>query len=192
MMTINPLLPFFPDFVSFLIYGLVTGYLLKIWRLAKRNIITLLFFLYCYLVWIASMALLMTVQPQERQVWFVCGFALTFVKIFAIVRYPFAYAFEYFFDALEENRYQRQARKSQRQKEREHWEYQEAGRRGNGSSFQEEQARRRRKCGITETKRDKAKNGNRKPIKTEKQADKGKSGRRSKINKNGSIKSEPK
>ena len=95
------------------------------------------------------MALLMVIQTQERKIWFAVGFALTFVKIFQVVRYPFVYAFDSIADTLDERRYQRQARKYQRQREQDNWDYQEertsdrrGGGNGNGWSFEEELARR--------------------------------------------------
>jgi E3 ubiquitin-protein ligase DOA10 len=127
MISINPLLPFFPDSISFLIYGLVTGLLLKFWRIAKRNIFVILFFLYAYAVWLASMALLMSVQSQTQQAWFLFGFALTFIKIFSIIRTifftPFVFAFETITERVQEHRADRRDHQRQQQRERESQNY---------------------------------------------------------------------
>ena len=127
MIVINPLLPFFPESISFLIYGLVTGLLLEFWRVAKRNIFIILFFLYAYAVWLASMALLMSVQSQTRQAWFLFGFALTFIKIFSIIRTivfsPFTWAFETITDRVQERRADQRDRERQQQREQENHNY---------------------------------------------------------------------
>ena len=127
MISINPLLPFFPESISFLIYGIVTGLLLKFWRIAKKNIFVILFFLYAYAVWLASMALLMSVQNQTRQAWFLFGFALNFIKIFSIIRMilfaPFTWAFEIIADRVQERRADRRDRERQQQREQENQNY---------------------------------------------------------------------
>jgi hypothetical protein len=41
-------IPFFPDCISFLIYGLVTGLLLKLWRITKKHLFLMPFFLVPY------------------------------------------------------------------------------------------------------------------------------------------------
>lgn len=127
MISINPLMPFFPDSISFLIYGIFTGLLLKFWRIAKRNIFVILFFLYAYAVWLASMALLMSVQSQTRQAWFLFGFALTFIKTFSIIRTivftPFVFAFETITDRIQERRADRRDRERQQQREQESQSY---------------------------------------------------------------------
>jgi hypothetical protein len=104
MNAINPLMMFFPESVSFLIYGLFTGLLLKFWKIAKRNIFIILFFLYAYAVWLASMAMLIISQNHERQAWFIFGFILTFLNIFSIIRTiiftPFIFAYENITDRM--------------------------------------------------------------------------------------------
>jgi F0F1-type ATP synthase membrane subunit b/b' len=145
MITINPLLPFFPESLSFLIYGLVTGLLLKFWKIAKRNIFIILFFLYAYGVWIASMYLLMFGQSQIRQAWFLFGFALTFIQIFSIIRTiafsPFTWAFETITDRVQERRADR--RDQYRQAEREEREQNNrTEQERNQDLFRAEQARR--------------------------------------------------
>lgn len=127
MIVINPLLPFFPESLSFLIYGIVTGLLLKFWRIAKRNIFIILFFLYAYAVWLASMALLMSVQSQTRQAWFIFGFILTFLNIFSIIRTitftPFTWAFETITDRVQERRADQRDRERQQQRDQENQNY---------------------------------------------------------------------
>jgi hypothetical protein len=105
----------------------VTGLLLKFWRIAKRNIFIILFFLYAYAVWLASMALLMSVQSQTRQAWFIFGFALTFVKVFLIIRTiaftPFTWAYETISDGIGERRADRRDRERQEEREQESQNY---------------------------------------------------------------------
>lgn len=123
MLAINPLLPFFPDSISFLIYGLVTGLLLKFWRIAKKHFFLMPFFLVPYFAWAVIMFAFITVQPQERQVWFVFGFALTFMKIFSIIRTPFTWAFEIITDGIQERRADRRDEQRQQQREQENRSY---------------------------------------------------------------------
>ena len=142
MSAINPLMMFFPDSISFLIYGLFTGLLLKFWRIARRNIIFILIFLYAYAVWLASMGLLMIPQSHEMQAWFIFGFALTLIKIFSIIRTiifsPFVFAYESITDGIGERRADR--RDQQRREERERNDRTEQER--NQDLFRQEQARR--------------------------------------------------
>jgi hypothetical protein len=123
MLAINPLLPFFPDSISFLIYGLVTGLLLKFWRIAKKNIFLIIFFLYVYAVWAIIMFAFITVQPEERQAWFIFGFALTFVKILSIIRTiaftPFTWAYETITEGIGERRADRRDQQRREQREQE-------------------------------------------------------------------------
>jgi hypothetical protein len=133
---------FFPESVSFLIYGLFTGFLLKFWKIAKRNIFIILFFLYAYAVWLASMAMLIIPQNHERQAWFIFGFILTFLNIFSIIRMiiftPFVFAYESITDGIGERRADR--RDQQRREERERNDRTEQER--NQDLFRQEQARR--------------------------------------------------
>ena len=142
MNVINPLMMFFPESVSFLIYGLFTGLLLKFWKRAKRNIFIILFFLYAYAVWLASMAMLIIPQNHERQAWFIFGFILTFLNIFSIIRMiiftPFVFAYESITDGIGERRADR--RDQQRREERERNDRTEQER--NQDLFRQEQARR--------------------------------------------------
>jgi DnaJ domain len=122
MNAINPLMMFFPESVSFLIYGLFTGFLLKFWKIAKRNIIFILIFLYAYAVWLASMAMLMIPQSHERQAWFIFGFILTFLSIFSIIRTiiftPFVFAYENITDRMGERRANRRDQERREERER--------------------------------------------------------------------------
>jgi hypothetical protein len=113
---------FFPESVSFLIYGLFTGLLLKFWKIAKRNIFIILFFLYAYAVWLASMAMLIIPQSHERQAWFIFGFILTFLSIFSIIRTiiftPFVFAYENITDRMGERRADRRDQERREERER--------------------------------------------------------------------------
>lgn len=142
MLAINPLLPFFPDSISFLIYGLVTGLLLKFWRIAKKHFFLMPFFLVPYFAWAVIMFAFITVQSQERQVWFIFGFILTFVKIFSIIRRivfaPFTWAFETITDGIGERRADRRDQQRREQREQDDRTRQEY----NQDLFRAEQARR--------------------------------------------------
>jgi len=142
MLAINPLLPFFPDSISFLIYGLVTGLLLKFWKIAKKHFFLIPFFLVPYGAWAVIMFAFITVQPQERQIWFLFGFILTFIKIFSTIRTvlfsPFIWAFETITDGMGERRTDRRDQQRREQREREEQAYREQ----NQDLFREEQARR--------------------------------------------------
>lgn len=125
MIVINPLLPFFPDSISFLIYGLVTGLLLKFWRIAKKHFFLMPFFLVPYFAWAVIMFAFITVQPQERKIWFLFGFALTFIKIFSIIWSPFVFVFETITEGIQERRADRRDRERQQQREQESHNYQD-------------------------------------------------------------------
>lgn len=142
MLAINSLLPFFPDSISFLIYGLVTGLLLKFWKIAKKSFFLIPFFLVPYSVWAIIMFAFITAQPQERQVWFIFGFILTFIKIFSIIRTivfsQFTWAYETITDGIGERRADRRDQQQRDQREREEQAYREQ----NQDLFREEQSRR--------------------------------------------------
>jgi DnaJ-domain-containing protein 1 len=84
----------------------------------------------------------MSVQSQTRQAWFIFGFALTFVKVFLIIRTiaftPFTWAYETISDGIGERRADRRDR--ERQEEREQNDRTEQER--NQELFRQEQARR--------------------------------------------------
>lgn len=135
MLVINPLIAFFPDYLSFLIYGLVTGYLLRFWSIAKRHFITIILYLTPCVVWLVIMWAFITVQPQERQVWFLFGVVVSFIKIFSISRVFFGYIAELITERIQEARQGKKEQKRRDQKE-------QANQNQNYQSFTEEQARR--------------------------------------------------
>jgi hypothetical protein len=81
------------------------------------------FFLVPYFAWAIIMFAFITVQPEERRAWFIFGFALTFVKIFSIIRTilfsPFTWAFETITDGIGERRADRRDQQRREQRERE-------------------------------------------------------------------------
>ena len=117
MLAINPLFSFFPDYISFLIYGLVTGYLLRLWSIAKRHFITIILYLTPCAVWLVIMWAFITVQPQERQVWFLFGVVVSFIKIFSISRAFLGYIFELITERIQERRQGKKYQKRRDQRE---------------------------------------------------------------------------
>jgi hypothetical protein len=85
MLAINPLIVFFPDYVSFLIYGLVTGGVLRFWRIAKRHLVFMILYFAPCVFWLVVMWAFMSVQPDERRLWFLVGLVLAFIKPFALL-----------------------------------------------------------------------------------------------------------
>jgi hypothetical protein len=107
MLAINPLLPFFPDYLSFLIYGLVTGGVLRFWSIAKRHVVLMLLYLAPCLFWLVVMWAFINVQPHERQIWFLVGVVVTFMKPFAMLYVLFAFIFERVMERIQEARQDR-------------------------------------------------------------------------------------
>jgi hypothetical protein len=85
MLAINPLIAFFPDYVSFLIYGLVTGGVLRFWRIAKRHLVFMILYFAPCVFWLVVMWAFMSVQPDERRIWFLVGLIVPFIKPFALL-----------------------------------------------------------------------------------------------------------
>lgn len=92
------------------------------------------FFLVPYFAWAVIMFAFITVQPQERQTWFIFGFTLTFIKVFSIIRTPFTWAFEIITEGIQERRADWRDRQRQEQNQ--------AQQDRNQQQFREEQARR--------------------------------------------------
>jgi hypothetical protein len=91
MLPINPLAPFFPDTLSFIIYGLMTGGGLRFWSVAKRHVALMLVYLPFCVFWLFVMWAFMRVQPESRQIWFAVGMVIAFVRFTAIIRYLFGF-----------------------------------------------------------------------------------------------------
>lgn len=107
MLAINPLIAFFPDYLSFLIYGLITGGVLRFWSIAKRHVVLMLLYLTLCLFWLVVMWAFMSVQPQERQIWFLVGLVVVFLKPFAMLYALFAFVFERVMERIQEARQDR-------------------------------------------------------------------------------------
>lgn len=114
MLAINPLIAFFPDYLSFLIYGLITGGTLRFWSIAKRHVVLMLLYLAPCFFWLVVMWAFMWVQPHERQIWFLVGVLVTFMKPFAMLYALFAFVFERVMERIQEVR---QDRREQQRRE---------------------------------------------------------------------------
>lgn len=73
-MTINPLIPYLPAFLSFLIYGGMTGGLFAFGRRGGHGCLFTIGFWYFFAVWLVFFGLLLTVQSGANQLWFLAGF----------------------------------------------------------------------------------------------------------------------
>ena len=75
-MTLNPLIPHLPAFLSFLIYGWMTGGLFAFGRRGGHGCLFRIGFWYFYAVWVVFFVLLLTVQVRTNQLWFLAGFLI--------------------------------------------------------------------------------------------------------------------
>jgi hypothetical protein len=107
MLAINPLLPFFPDYLSFLIYGLITGGVLRFWSIAKRHFVFMVLYFAPCVFWLIVMWAFMSVQPESRQIWFGVGVVVAFMKPFAMLYALFGFIFERVMERIQEARQER-------------------------------------------------------------------------------------
>lgn len=107
MSAINPLSPFFPDYLSFIIYGLVTGGGLRFGRIAKRHVALMMVYLPLCVFWLFVMWAFMRVQPESRQIWFFVGLVVVFMKPFAMLYTLFGFVFERVMERIQEARQDR-------------------------------------------------------------------------------------
>lgn len=79
-MSINPLIPYIPAILSFFIYGYLSGFLFLLWKRSRWGCLLTIVFWYLYAVWCIFFGLLLGVESTERQIWFVLGVVLSFLR----------------------------------------------------------------------------------------------------------------
>ena len=79
-MSINPLIPYIPAFLSFFIYGYLSGFLFLLWKRSRWGCLLTIGFWYLYAVWCIWFGMLVSVQDLTNQTWFVLGVALAFLR----------------------------------------------------------------------------------------------------------------
>jgi DnaJ domain len=79
-MSINPLIPYIPAFLSFSIYGYLSGFLFLLWKRSRWGCLLTIGFWYLYAVWCIFFFMLLGVQETTHQTWFVLGIALAFLR----------------------------------------------------------------------------------------------------------------
>jgi DnaJ domain len=78
-LTINPLIPYLPAFLSFLIYGWITGGLFAFGRRGIHGCLFTIGFWYLYAVLVVFFGLLLTVQATINQLFFLAGVMLPYI-----------------------------------------------------------------------------------------------------------------
>lgn len=79
-MTINPFIPYLPAFVSFLVYGWITGGLFAFGRRGGRGCLLSIIFWYLYAIWVVFVGLFLSAQGSTEKLWFLAGFLIPQVK----------------------------------------------------------------------------------------------------------------
>jgi hypothetical protein len=79
--TINPLLPYLPAFLSFALYGLLTGFVFLLWKRSRAGCLVTLIFWYAYLVWLFFFLMLLGVETSMNQASFAGGLVLSFARM---------------------------------------------------------------------------------------------------------------
>ena len=79
-MHINPLIPYIPTFLSFFIYGYLSGFLFLLWKRFRWGCLLTIVFWYLYAAWCSFFGLLLGVETTSRQAWFVFGLCLAFLR----------------------------------------------------------------------------------------------------------------
>ena len=74
------LLPYIPAFLSFFIYGYLSGFLFLLWKRSRWGCLLTIIFWYLYAVACIALGLLVGVQEVLEQTWFVLGIALAFLR----------------------------------------------------------------------------------------------------------------
>lgn len=74
------LLPFIPAFLSFFIYGYLSGFLFLLWKRSRWGCLLTIIFWYLYAVLCFALIFLVGVQEVLEQTWFVLGVALAFLR----------------------------------------------------------------------------------------------------------------
>jgi DnaJ domain len=79
-MSINPLIPYIPAFLSFFIYGYLSGFLFLLWKRSRWGCLLTIIFWEAYIVWCIFISMFLGVQETSDQTWFVLGGALAFLR----------------------------------------------------------------------------------------------------------------
>ncbi len=79
-MSINPLIPYIPAFLSFFIYGYLSGFLFLLWKRSLWGYLLKIIFWEAYIVWCIFISMFLGVQETSDQTWFVLGVALAFLR----------------------------------------------------------------------------------------------------------------
>jgi DnaJ domain len=79
-MSINPLIPYIPAFLSFFIYGYLSGFLFLLWKRSRWGCLLTIIFWEAYIVWCIFISMFLGVQETSEQTWFVLGVALAFLR----------------------------------------------------------------------------------------------------------------
>lgn len=79
-MSINPLIPYIPAFLSFFIYGYLSGFLFLLWKRSRWGCLLTIIFWEAYIVWCIFISMFLGVQETSDQTWFVLGVALAFLR----------------------------------------------------------------------------------------------------------------
>jgi DnaJ domain len=79
-MSINPLIPYIPAFLSFFIYGYLSGFLFLLWKRSRWGCLLTIIFWYLYAAWCSFFGLLLGVETTSRQAWFAFGLFLAFLR----------------------------------------------------------------------------------------------------------------
>ena len=79
-MHINPLIPYIPAFLSFFIYGYLSGFLFLLWKRSRWGCLLTIIFWEAYIVWCIFISMFLGVQETSDQTWFVLGVALAFLR----------------------------------------------------------------------------------------------------------------
>ena len=79
-MHINPLIPYIPAFLSFFIYGYLSGFLFLLWKRSRWGCLLTIIFWEAYIVWCIFISMFLGVQETSDQTWFVLGIALAFLR----------------------------------------------------------------------------------------------------------------
>jgi DnaJ domain len=79
-MSINPLIPYIPAFLSFFIYGYLSGFLFLLWKRSRWGCLLTIIFWEVYIVWCIFISMFLSVQDLTNQTWFVLGVALAFLR----------------------------------------------------------------------------------------------------------------
>lgn len=114
-------LNFLADYLWFFVYGLLVGYFIKLWQITTNKFPLSVLLLYTHGLWLVLIVLWIIIQLDSIQAWCAFGVAVFFAYLIPLPRISLAY----FKKKRTEVLWQKQARKWQKQREREHVAYQQ-------------------------------------------------------------------